>query len=61
MLKKLLLPLLCCSIIGSATAQLSAGYLDTLVASTLKTFSVPGIAVGIVKDGKLIFAQRHAW
>jgi CubicO group peptidase (beta-lactamase class C family) len=59
MLKKLLLPLLCCSMIVSATAQLSAGYIDTLVASTLKTFSVPGIAVGIVKDGKLIFAKGY--
>lgn len=33
--------------------------LDTYVATTLKTFKVPGIAVAIVKDGKLVLAKGY--
>jgi CubicO group peptidase (beta-lactamase class C family) len=33
--------------------------IDSLVELTLKTFNVPGIAVGIVKDGKLIHAKGY--
>ena len=50
--------------IVSATMQIQAQpmtpeAIDKLVLSTLKTFDVPGIAVGIVKDGKLIFAKGY--
>ena len=38
---------------------LSAAQIDTLVERTLKTFNVPGIAVGVVKDGKLIHAKGY--
>ena len=33
--------------------------IDSLVNATLTTFDVPGIAVGIIKDGKLIFAKGY--
>jgi CubicO group peptidase (beta-lactamase class C family) len=33
--------------------------IDSLVENTLKTFDVPGIAVAIVKDGKMIFAKGY--
>lgn len=33
--------------------------IDTLVEKVLKTFDVPGISVGIIKDDKLIFAKGY--
>ncbi|MDO5617091.1 MAG: serine hydrolase, partial [Cruoricaptor ignavus] len=33
--------------------------LDELVAKTLETFDVPGISVGIIKDGKVQYAKGH--
>ncbi len=33
--------------------------IDKLVANALKSFDVPGMAVGIVKDGQLIFAKGY--
>lgn len=38
---------------------LSVSEIDALVADAQKAFSVPGIAVGIVKDGELIFAKGY--
>lgn len=43
----------------SASAQISEPELDVLVERTLKAFNVPGIAVGIVKDGKLVLAKGY--
>src|SRR6478609_959674 len=43
----------------TACAQISEPEVDALVERTLKTFNVPGIAVGIVKDGKLILAKGY--
>ncbi|MBP6557086.1 MAG: beta-lactamase family protein, partial [Flavobacterium sp.] len=43
----------------SLNAQISENEVDVLVENTLKTFNVPGIAVGIVKDGKLVFAKGY--
>ncbi|KOY85199.1 serine hydrolase [bacterium 336/3] len=40
-------------------AQIAPEKLDELVKNTLKTFDVPGISVGILKDGKLIYAKGH--
>ncbi len=40
-------------------AQMSESSIDSLVNLTLKTFDVPGIAVGIIKDGKLIHAKGY--
>jgi len=45
---------------GSLTAQvISSASIDTLVERTLKTFDVPGIAVAVVKDGKIIHAKGY--
>lgn len=38
---------------------ISSAQIDSLVALTLKTFDVPGIAVGIIKDDKLIHAKGY--
>ncbi len=38
-------------------AQVPAPQLDQLIDNTLKTFDVPGISVGVVKDGQLIYAK----
>ncbi len=50
--------LLLCAV--SADAQvLNSVQIDSLVNKTLATFNVPGIAVGVVKDGKLIHAKGY--
>ena len=41
------------------TQPLSARQIDSLTELVLKTFNVPGIAVGVVKDGKLIHAKGY--
>ncbi len=38
---------------------ITSSAIDSLVALTLKTFDVPGIAVGVIKDGKLIHAKGY--
>lgn len=38
-------------------AQTDEKKLDELIQNTLKTFDVPGISVGIVKDGKTVYAK----
>jgi len=43
----------------STNAQLTSTQIDALVEKTLTTFNVPGIAVGIVKDGRLIHAKGY--
>lgn len=46
--------------VGSLFSQgLSSTQIDSLVERTLKAFQVPGIAVGVVKDGKLIHAKGY--
>jgi len=44
---------------GAVMAQISPAQIDKLVGRTLKTFEVPGIAVAIVKDGKIIHAKGY--
>lgn len=46
-----------CSI--SIAQPLTEKQIDSLVERSLKAFNVPGIAVGIVKDGKLIHAKGY--
>ena len=46
-------------IVSSASAQLSSVQIDSVVEKTLKTFDVPGIAVAVVKDGKIIHAKGY--
>ncbi|KGL62593.1 serine hydrolase [Polaribacter sp. Hel1_85] len=40
-------------------AQIEEQVLDNLVKETLTTFDVPGISVGILKDGKIVYAKGH--
>lgn len=40
-------------------AQISETELDDVVQRTMKAFDVPGIAVGIVKDGKVVIAKGY--
>jgi len=43
--------------VGILNAQVEEKKLDELVQNTLKTFDVPGMSVGIIKDGKLIYSK----
>lgn len=40
-------------------AQIEESKLDDVVARTMKTFNVPGIAVAIIKDGKIIVSKGY--
>jgi CubicO group peptidase (beta-lactamase class C family) len=52
-----LLLLLMCHIARSQ--ELSTRQIDSLAMLTLKTFRVPGMAVGIIKDGKIIHSRGY--
>src|SRR5688572_14397423 len=43
----------------SVQAQMSAKKIDQLVENTMKTFDVPGIAVAVIKDGKVIHSKGY--
>lgn len=43
----------------SGQAQLSETKIDALVEKTLTTFNVPGIAVAVVKDGKIVHSKGY--
>lgn len=43
----------------NTNAQITEPQLDHLVENTLKSFNVPGIAVAIVKDGKIVLAKGY--
>lgn len=58
-MKKYLFCFLLFSAVHTQAQNFSAAQIDSVVALTLKTFDVPGIAVGIVKDGKLIHAKGY--
>jgi CubicO group peptidase (beta-lactamase class C family) len=42
-----------------SSAQITEKEVDNLVNRTLTTFNVPGIAVAIVKDGKVVLAKGY--
>lgn len=44
---------------STLSAQIDETKLDNLIEKTLKTFDVPGISVGIIKDGKVVYAKGH--
>jgi len=44
---------------ANSFSQLSSLQIDTLVERTMKAFDVPGIAVAIVKDGKVIHSKGY--
>ena len=50
-------------VIGAAnevrSQALSAQEIDTLVERSMKAFDVPGIAVGVIEDGKVVYARGH--
>ena len=52
MKRKFSLLLVACSIFSFA--QVEENKLDELIQNTLKTFDVPGMSVGIVKDGQVL-------
>lgn len=59
-MKKFTIILLVLAISNTAIyAQISSKQVDELVEKTLKTFNVPGIAVAIVKDGKVVHAEGY--
>lgn len=47
------------SLAASPAAAIGAAEIDRVVARTMAEYAVPGIAVGIVKDGKLVFAKGY--
>lgn len=57
-LKRLLFLILLVSSI-SVSAQIKEAELDKLIKETLTTFDVPGISVGVFKDGKVVYAKGH--
>ncbi|MBC2844025.1 serine hydrolase [Winogradskyella flava] len=59
MLPKRFLILLFLTIAISVQAQINEQELDKLIQETLTTFDVPGISVGVFKDGKVVYAKGH--
>lgn len=58
MKSKLISFLLLC-LFGTLNAQITEAQLDDVVNRTMKTFTVPGIAVAIVKDGKVVISKGY--
>ncbi|WP_208111001.1 serine hydrolase [Pedobacter duraquae] len=60
-LKNIVLPVLAAvSFAGTVDAQvLTTKQIDSVVNKTLSTFNVPGIAVAVVKDGKVILSKGY--
>jgi len=59
-MKKALVCILFCLFVIPLQAQMPSNPdIDKLVQSSMKTFDVPGIALGIVEDGKLVFARGY--
>jgi CubicO group peptidase (beta-lactamase class C family) len=59
---KQIFPLICLALVLTSLAFAQSAPppdLDAYVASSMKTFAVPGIAVAIVKDGKVIVAKGY--
>lgn len=58
-LRPILTLAVCALIFGTANAQMTPAKIDSLANLALKTFDVPGIAVAVVKDGKLIYSNGY--
>jgi CubicO group peptidase (beta-lactamase class C family) len=58
-MKKLIVFLLFVLSINSQAQVITSAQIDSLTELTLKTFDVPGIAVAVVKDGKVIHAKGY--
>lgn len=48
-----------CLFLSSTAQVINSAQIDTLVEKTLKAFDVPGIAVAVIKDGKIIHAKGY--
>ncbi|WP_296386852.1 serine hydrolase [Winogradskyella sp.] len=57
-LKRLLVLIVFLSSI-TLSAQIEEAELDKLIEETLTTFDVPGISVGVLKDGNIVYAKGH--
>ena len=58
-MKRILFAALLFGITTSHAQVITSSQIDSLVQLTLKTFDVPGIAVAVVKDGKVIHAKGY--
>lgn len=58
-MKKILFFILVCNLTIVNAQVISSAQIDSLTELTIKTFDVPGIAVALVKDGKLIHAKGY--
>ena len=59
-LKRILLLAFCFALATQNNAQIiTSAQIDSVTELTLKTFDVPGIAVAVVKDGKVIHAKGY--
>nr|WP_294944062.1 serine hydrolase [uncultured Mucilaginibacter sp.] len=58
-LRPLLTLAVCALTFGTAKAQMAPAKIDSLANLALKTFDVPGIAVAVVKDGKLVYSKGY--
>ena len=58
-MKKLLITLFIPFLVFPAFGQLSSSAIDELVNRTLKTFDVPGIAVCVIKDNKIVHSKGY--
>lgn len=56
---KILIGLLLCSGVSLQAQILSSNQIDSLVEKTLTTFNVPGIAVSVIKDGRIIHLKGY--
>src|SRR5579863_7665048 len=54
-----LIPLVATAVLAQTAASAPPPDLDTYVASSMKTFDVPGMSVAIVKDGKVLVAKGY--
>lgn len=58
-MKKIIVFLAGLFLFSFSQAQISGKQVDSLVQKSLKTFDVPGIAVAIIKDGKVILSKGY--
>lgn len=58
-MKNLILSLVALISTTQLQAQITESQLDQVVEKTLKTFNVPGIAVAIIKDGKIVISKGY--
>src|SRR5580692_9660617 len=54
-----LIPLVATAVLAQTAPSAPPPDLDTYVASSMKTFDVPGMSVAIVKDGKVLVAKGY--